>query len=264
MRTSIMGKVLSSLLFLLLVTTANAETTPTASPSPSGSASLTLPSVGASATGSKLDEGSIVDRFPELGSFIREEQASGLYFGFGVSPVTLVNGKFGFAASIFQLHYMKKSWDIELVNLSFGTAFGDTLGKEQFFLLRAAPKFKIYRNISIGPLLGIEFVQFPNVTAAVTKNVDITGDGVPENAFTEQFDFSTFGYFYGGAISQLFEMGPRHDKAIRVSALYFQERYSVTETRNGWTYYLQPNELNFDKTPIAPASMFMLEISYLY
>ncbi|MBS1960067.1 MAG: hypothetical protein JST80_11375 [Bdellovibrionales bacterium] len=201
-----------------------------------------------------LDNRPFMERFPELTKFIHKEEASNLYFGFGVSPITLVNGKFGFAASIFQLHYLKDKWDTELLNLSFGKAFGDALGKEDFFLLRMSPKYKIYKNISIGPLIGIEFVHFPDVKAALTKG----------GLFSQQFDYSTFGYFYGGAISQTFDIGTTGTNAIRVSAIYYKERYSVEETNNGWTYYFQQNSLNIDKSPIAPSSMFMLEISYLY
>lgn len=234
--------------FLLVsVVSARAEVTPEPSPSFFGV--------------QKLEEAPLLERFPDLSKFVHQEEASNLYFGFGVSPVTIVNGKFGFAASIFQLHYVKAPWDIELLNLSFGSAFGDTLEREQFFLVRSTPKFRIFKNLSVGPVVGIEFVHFPNVTAAVTKFVENRGQ-----LFSEQFEFSTFGYFYGGGLSQTFDLDSAKGggKAIRVSAIYYQEKYSVTESGNGWSYYFQQNELNINKDPIAPASMFMLEISYLY
>ncbi|NDF14010.1 hypothetical protein EB061_01640 [bacterium] len=201
-----------------------------------------------------MNDGPLIERFPGLQGFIHKEEASDLFFGFGFSPMTLVNGKFGFAASVFQLHYLQDSWDIEILNLSFGKAFADGLGKEDFFLLRMSPKFLLFKNLSLGPALGIEFVNFPEVTAQVTRN----------NLYSKPFPYSTFGYFFGGILSKTIEVGKGGAKMMRISTIYIKEHYSVDQTGRGWSYYFQNNDLNFDKGPIAPGSMFMLEISYLY
>ncbi|MBC7397552.1 MAG: hypothetical protein H7333_08920 [Bdellovibrionales bacterium] len=198
---------------------------------------------------------SVLDTFPALKKFVATERQTNLYFGFGLNPFSIVNSKIGFSASLFQLHWIKDRYDFELLNASFGSFFGGKLGSEQFFLVRAAPKYKVFKNVSIGPIIGMEFVHFPDVSAQITKN----------NLYSPSSDFSTVGAVYGATLSQTFDLGS-YQKAnlLRISESVLQETYSVKNTNNGWSYYYQDNSLNGDPAAIAPNLMFMLEVSYLF
>lgn len=198
---------------------------------------------------------SVLDTYPGLRKFVAAERGTNLYFGFGLNPFNLVNSKVGFSASLFQLHWIKDRYDIECFNASFGSFFGSKLGSEQFFLIRAAPKYRIFKNISVGPIIGMEFVHFPDVISQITKN----------NLYSPSTDFSTVGAVFGATISQTFDIGSyQKNNLLRVSESIFKETYSVKNTNNGWSYYYADNSLNADSGPIAPSLMLMLEVSYLF
>ena len=197
---------------------------------------------------------SVLDTYPGLRKFVSSERGTNLYFGFGINPFNLVNSKIGFSASLFQLHWIKDRYDIECFNASFGSFFGSKLGSEQFFLVRAAPKYRVFKNISIGPIIGMEFVHFPDVISQITRN----------NLYSPSTDFSTVGAVFGATISQTFDIGYQKSNLLRVSESIFKETYSVKNTNNGWSYYYADNSLNADPGPIAPSLMLMLEVSYLF
>jgi hypothetical protein len=215
-------------------------------PTPSATPETTSP------TAQSNPNGGILDVYPGLQKFVAKEHASSLYFGFGVSPFTLVNSKIGFGLSLFQLHWMKGAIDWEVFNASFSNVFGQTYGNEQIFLLRTVPKFQVFKNVSIGPMLGVEFVHFPDVTDKLTKN----------NLYSQQFEFSTLGIAYGGVVSENFPLA--NNNYVKVNEIVYREGYSANGTNNGWTYYYLQNPLNFDKGPIAASTVFLLEISFLY
>lgn len=197
----------------------------------------------------------VLETYPGLQKFVSTERTSNVYFGFGLNPVNFVGSKIGFSASVFQVHYIKNKWDLELFNGSFGAAFGKQYGNEQFFLIRTAPKYRVVKNISVGPVLGMEFVHFPDVQAELYKNGN----------FTKPFDFSTVGAVYGLTISDVIEMGGAGKSSLlRISGTLMKENYSVVGTNNGWQYYYMANYLNGDSSPIAPSTVFLLELSYLF
>jgi hypothetical protein len=197
---------------------------------------------------------SVIDTYPGLEKFVSTERASNIYFGFGVNPFNLVCNKVGFSASVIQIHWIKDNYDFEIFNGSFGSAFGKDYGSEQYFLLRTSPKYRIFKNISIGPLAGIEFVSFPDVQDELTKN----------NYFTQPVNFSSVGAVYGFSVAETFNIGTSGSTLLRVSESLYKETYSTVGTKNGWNYYYLSNALNADASPIAATTVFLLEVSYLF
>ncbi|MDR3607067.1 MAG: hypothetical protein P4M08_06780 [Oligoflexia bacterium] len=201
---------------------------------------------------------SITTTYPDLEKFTYSEKASKIYFGFGLSPIAVVGNKLGLSIDLFQVHYIKGAYDFEILSATFGSAFGSSVGSEQFFLLRTVPKFRILKNVSIGPLIGVEFVSYANVTEQLNKYVTLNND-----LFAQPFTFTSTGLIYGGAISETLELGKSN--LIKINEFVYQETYSYLGTNNGWTYYFnnQPS-LNTDPSPIKPSTVFMLNISLLY
>jgi hypothetical protein len=243
---------LIGLVLLPFALDAHADTTSAAGvAAPATSTSATSPPAGTT-TG-------ILDTYPGLQKFVAKEHESHIYFGFGVSPFTIVNSKIGFGASLFQWHYINDTLDFEILNASFSNVFGQTYGNEQMFLLRTAPKLKLFKNVSVGPLAGVEFVHFPSVTDELTKQVN------GQQLYSKPFDFSTLGAVYGITASETIPLGSgdRTD-LLKINELVFREMYNSNGTNNGWTYYYIQEPLNTDKSPIAASTVFMVEISFLY
>jgi hypothetical protein len=200
---------------------------------------------------------SITQTYPDLEKFTYSEKSSKTYFGFGLSPVAIVGSRIGFSLNLFEVHYIKERWDIEAFSASFGNAFGSQNGTEQFFLFRTAPKYRLFKNISIGPLLGLEFVSFNDVQAQLNKYVTSTND-----LFAPPEKFTSMGAIYGAAICETFNFGK--SDLIKINELFYKETYSYLGTNNGWTYYFNSQSLNSDPSPLAPSSVFMIEVSFLY
>jgi hypothetical protein len=200
---------------------------------------------------------SIMQTYPDLEKFTYAEKSSRTYFGFGVSPVAIVGSRIGFSLDLFEVHYIKDRWDIEAFSASFGTAFGSQDGAEQFFLFRAAPKYRVLKNVSIGPLVGLEFVSFENVQAQLNKYVTSTDD-----LFAPPEKFTSKGVIYGASICETFNFGK--SDLIKINELIYKETYGYLGTNNGWQYHFNDESLNSDPSPIQPSSVFMIEISFLY
>jgi hypothetical protein len=221
---------------------------------------LAVPAVMALAASAARAE-SITETYPDLEKFVYSEKSSKTYFGFGISPISIIGSKIGLSVDLFELHYIKDPWDLEIFTATFGTAFGSTNGSEQYFLFRTVPKYQILKNISIGPLLGLEFVSFANVSGELNKNLP-TPTNPDNDEFTPSYKFSSMGAVYGGAISETFNFGK--SMLIKVNEYVYKETYSYLGTSNGWSYYFDQSNLNSDPSPIAPSTVFMLNLSFLY
>jgi hypothetical protein len=209
----------------------------------------------ATASSSRAD--TIMQTYPDLEKFTYAEPSSKTYFGFGLSPVAIIGSRIGFSLDLFEVHYIKDRWDIEAFSASFGTAFGSQNGAEQFFLFRTAPKYRLIKNISVGPLLGIEFVSFENVEAQLNKYVTSTND-----LFAPPEKFTSRGVIYGASICETFNFGK--SDLIKINELIYKETYGYLGTNNGWQYHFSDDALNADPSPLQPSSVFMIEISFLY
>jgi hypothetical protein len=200
---------------------------------------------------------SIMETYPDLEKFTYAEKSSKTYFGFGISPVAIIGSRIGFSLDLFEVHYIKDRWDIEAFSASFGTAFGAADGSEQFFLFRAAPKYRVLKNVSIGPLVGLEFVSFGNVQERLNKYVQSNDD-----LFAPSEKFTSTGVIYGASICETFNFGK--SDLIKINEMIYKETYGYLGTNNGWQYNFNDQALNTDPSPLAPSSVFMIEISFLY
>lgn len=230
----------------------SASATPTPAPSSAGAPegqgpSFTGPSPQPTPSQSFLDDN------PSLKQYVYQEPTTHFYFGFGASPVTVFHNRFGFDVSVFQIHYMSSKIDWEIFNAAFGFTLPDSTGiSERTYTFRTVPKWRLGKSLSVGPLLGYEFVSFPTVTAYLEKGL-----------FTPvSYPFSAGGPIYGFAISETFDAGS--DYKFKINELGYMQNYSTTGTSNGWKYYYDQSSLNGDQTPIAPGWVFSFEFSFLY
>ena len=197
--------------------------------------------------------GTFLENYPGLQKYLYRERESKVYFGLGFNPLILVNNRLGLGLSIFQVHWLGDPWEVEWFNASIGTTFSQkSYAKDEYFLFRFAPMYRILKNISFGPLLGLEFVSFGNLGAQLNK----------DHLFTPKSNFSTFGFVYGVEASESFAYGKSNQ--IKVSEFVYKETYNQIGTRNGWTYAFDQPDLNADSSAIAPSTVFGLEISFLY
>ena len=227
----------------------SAATATEATAAPSSAATSDAPNL--AATG---DE-SILKTYPNLQKFLFAERKSNLYFGFGLSPMTIMSNRIGFSANLFQIHYINEPWDLELFSASFGITFAQAdYAKTRYFMFRTAPKYRVFKNISIGPLAGLEFVNFPDLNSRLNSN----------DYFTPIEPFSTWGFIYGLTMSETFSVGSNH--LLKINEMFYWENYPYLQTSDGWKYYFtDPNNPTTqpDVTQIQPSTVFVLEISFL-
>ena len=225
---------------------------PIPAPSPSSAVPALSPSA-PPAIGGEQASAPFLETFPALQKYVYSERTSNVYFGFGVSPITLINNRLGFGLNIFQVHWMSQPWDIEWFSASFGTTLAQqSYTKSQNFLFRSVPKYLITKNISVGPMVGLEFVSFSNLNARLYKG----------SFYTPTRPFSALGAVYGADLCETFAVGKSNK--IKLNQLIYKETYNHLGTNNGWRYAFDPSDLNLDASPIAPSMVFMLEISFLY
>ena len=204
--------------------------------------------------GGRASAVSIVDEFPDLKKYTYKERDSAIYLGFGISPIAVLNNRVHFAADVFQVSWLSRSWDIEIFNASFGYSTSqNSYASSTDITFRVAPKYRITSYLSAGPIAGLEFVSFPDVGSKIFKNDLSTPNFEP---------FSSRGFIYGVQASEVVPFGTDH--FLRISELVYQETYSTTTTPDGWTYIFQNNALQNDQTPIQASTMFMIEFSFMY
>lgn len=196
-----------------------------------------------------------LDDFPALSKLTFSESESRLYMGFGLSPFGIMKNKASYSVSVIQVHWLKDDYDVELFNATYGAtiASGSPTTNLKTVSFHMAPKLRVFRSVSVGPLLGLEFVSFPDVRARI-------GNGT---FFAPSEPFSTQGLIFGAAFSETFHVGEKG--VFKVNQILYKQTYSPLESSvQGWNYYYENNALNRDQAPIAPGWAFILNISYLY
>ena len=125
--------------------------------------------------------------------------------------------------------------------------------KSRNFVFRTVPKYRFSKTFSAGPLLGYEFVTFPNLESQIYNGT----------LATPQEDFSSRGFVYGGVLSETFPFSK--DVTFKLNQVVYQETYSTTNApANGWTYQFSNPVYNSSQSPIKPGTVFLLEFSVLY
>jgi hypothetical protein len=212
-----------------------------------------------------------IQKYPELKKFLFSEPKSNIYFGFGASPLSLMGSKVFTNASLFQLHYLSDHWDIEIFSASIGQVFSNNeFASSKHFTIRSIPKFVLLNifetgKISIGPLIGYEFVEFSDI--AVRKQeieARIAPADGPQTTQTAE-TLTHAGFIYGGALSQTFNL--KKGRKFKISQIYYIQSYDVLKTDlDNWK--LVPTVATVDDPDnvqeIEASQVFLLEFSYLF
>ena len=195
----------------------------------------------------------IMSEFPSLKKYIHAEPETHIRFGVGISPVGIMENKAMVSFNLFQVHWINGDFDIEAFSGSFGTTIsGDPLSKLQSFTFRTIPKYRFSESISVGPLVGYEFVSYPDVIARIYK----------KNAFAPEEPFSSSGLIYGAAVSQTFNLSEKY--TLKINEIFYQQTYDTKGTFNDWKYFYKNDLLNSSQDPIAPGPVVVLELSLLF
>lgn len=195
----------------------------------------------------------VIEEFPSLKPHIYREPDSGFRFGFGVNPFVLVKDRMSFSFSLIQIHYQKSWLDWEILNTGFGLSISTRdEDRMQYFIFRTAPKVRLSSLISVGPLLGYEFVRFPEVKTRLQKG----------NFFTPIQEFSSDGLIFGGVLTQNFKFRSKY--LIRLEQVFYKQNYSTGETQEGWEYIYLKDNIRQDKGSIKAGYVFGLGVSFIY
>ena len=197
---------------------------------------------------------SITQTYPALLKYTSDEPISNVRIGVGLSPFGMIRDQFSFSANIFQFHWVTSVLDWEVFSVSYASTLGgDQFTKSKNFTFRTVPKVKINQTFSVGPLLGYEFVSFPDLHSVIYNGT----------LATPQENFSSRGLTYGGVLSETFKLN--QDLDLKLNQVAYRETYSTTSAyANGWVYRYTTAGLNQDQSPINPGWVFLLEFSILY
>ena len=247
MRTSLL--ILAAAVAFALSPMAQASET-SAAPTPGSPELGTLPG---SATAEAQATSPFLNAFPQLKPYVYEEPPSGFYLGVGLSPVGMLKDRFMLTLDMFQLHWMNEKWDVEILNASYSVTRAQSAAVQSTqFTARASAKYRFFKNFSVGPLIGYEFVSFPNITAQLRKG----------NLFSPSEPFSSRGIIYGGMLTETFTMGKGY--LLQINELAYKQTYSTTQTAEGWNYYYNDASIRNDPTQIEAGFVMMIEASFLY
>jgi hypothetical protein len=197
---------------------------------------------------------SILQENPALEKYTFSEPASAVEIGFGLSPFGMIRDQMSISANLFQFHWVTSHLDWEVFSLSFAESLGgDDYSHSKQFTLRTIPKFRINQTFSVGPLLGYEFVSFPDLQSQIF-NGTLT---------TPQEPFSSRGLVYGGAVIETFPLN--QDLKLKINQVVYKETYSTSNANAaGWSYQYANPALNQNTGPINPGTVIMFEFSLLY
>lgn len=199
-------------------------------------------------------EDSFAKEYPKLQNYTFDEPKSNVRIGFGISPFGIMRDQMSFSANLFQFHWVTPWLDWEVFSVSFAmTLGGDDTSKSRDFVFRTVPKYRINDTFSMGPLLGYEFVSFPDLQSQIYNGT----------LATPQESFSSRGFVYGGVLSETFPL--TQDLSFKMNQVVYRQTYSTTNAPdNGWVYKYANSALNQNQGPINPGTVFLLEFSILY
>jgi hypothetical protein len=197
---------------------------------------------------------SFIEDHADLKKYLFEEPQSNIYLAFGVSPLTILSNRIMVSLDAFQVHLLTRRWDWEIFGASFGFGISNnSLTNSRQVILRTFPKLRLGSFFSVGPLVGFQYVGFPNVGTKIIKGTLASPNFEP---------FSSTGYLYGGGASETFKLGEGY--ILKLNQVIYQETYSTTTTSDGWSYLYQDSGLENDSTPIKSGTVFALEFELLF
>lgn len=198
-------------------------------------------------------EQTFLEKYPHLKENLFVEPNSNLYLGFSLGLLGVLKDRMYFSANFFQVHYISGLVDWEVFSASYGTTTANpSYVQSNHFVFRSIPKYRFNDWFSVGPLVGYEFVSFPEVKAVLY-------DGTYQ---TKSEPFSSAGLIYGFGASQNFttEAGTK----MRLNELVYKETYSTKDAGRGWSYLYDNADLRNDSTPIDAGVMLMIELGMMF
>ena len=214
---------------------------------------FSLIGAGRPAHASSSSGNSFLDEAPSLKKFVFTEPEPVFYLGFGVSPLAIMRSKVGFSANIFQLHWLGEWMDWEIFSASFGMTLTESqTQRSRQFTFRTVPKLRVTSFLSVGPMLGVEFISFPDLPSQLYRN----GFATPSEPFSSK------GLVYGAAVSETFAVGEKY--LFKANQVVYRQSYSTSQADNNWSYIYADPALNKDQSLLSPSTVFMLEFSVLY
>jgi len=222
--------------------------TPTAAPTPAPTSSTPQ----APSPSTTLEQ-SFLEKYPHLKQNLYKEPSSNIYLGFSAGLVGVLSNRMLFTANVFQIHYLTHFWDNEILSISYGVTTGNpTYIQSSHFIFRTIPKYRINRMLSLGPLLGYEFVSFPQITGVLEY----------KGLATEPEPFSSSGVIYGVGVSENIDTDKSYK--IKINQLIYQQTYSTDSAGYGWSYLYDLKALRNDTGPIKAGTVFLLEVGMLF
>lgn len=195
----------------------------------------------------------ITETYPHLKDYTFKEPKSPYYLGFGITPIGTVKNRFMFAANFFQVHWVKDRYDLELFNASYGfTNAQPSSIQSTHFTFRTAPKYKVLQSFSVGPILGYEFVSYPQINARLYAN----GLSTPSEPFSSR------GFIYGAMVSE--NLDYKQDYILKLNQVIYNQTYSTEKTDLNWLYLYDRTDLRRDKTNIESGLVILFELSLLF
>lgn len=194
-----------------------------------------------------------INQYPHLQKNIYQEPDSNYRLGLSAGVVGLVANNLYFSANFFQLHRITTHWDLELLSITYGsTTTQPTDYISNHFVFRDVPKYRWNDFLSFGPLVGYEYISFPNVSTVITKN----------SYLTRTEPFSTSGLIYGFAVAQTIKT--ESGNVWRITEVGYQESYSTTDAGLGWTYLYDKSSLRANSSPLAAGLVLTIEVGVLF
>jgi hypothetical protein len=212
-----------------------------------------------------VKEDPLMKEYPELKKFRFEEPKAGIYLGVGASPIAMIGSKIMFSVNLFQVHYMSKLWDIEILSASIGQVItSNEFADSKHFTLKFSPKFILMNifetgTLSIGPVIGYEAVKFPSIKARKTR------PGSNGEPLSTKYDVLTgSGMIFGGVMSETFSL--RKGRKFKVSQYFYTQNYDVRATNKGLKYEYENPSVSTPENlaEIEADSVFLLDFAYLF
>jgi hypothetical protein len=196
---------------------------------------------------------SFIEDNPQFKRFLFRESDSRFRLGFGLTPFQIIKDKPAFSVSLFQLHFYYTWFAWEIIKASYAMTFGSSPAtKIREIVLRSTPQFRINDMLSIGAIIGYEFISFPDVEMRLTK----------ASLNTELEPFSSRGMIYGVSFSENFRILEKY--ILRAEQLGYRQNYRVAQSENGWTYTLTDSNLNRDRSDMKAGWVLQASFSFLY
>jgi hypothetical protein len=187
---------------------------------------------------------------PTLKNFIFIEPPSEFSLGIGLIPVGVAGGRFLAGIDVFQLNWANSWLDWEILSTTIGFGFAqNSLNNSKHFIAATLPKLRLAESVSVGLMLGYESATFTNLLSYIEK----------DRHFTPNEPFSANSLIYGFVFSEYMKLNS--SKKVKLSQKVFRENYSIDKTAAGWTIKFPQFQGDFDKTPISPSWVLLLEVS---